>query len=696
MRSRLFSAVSALVFLPTMFLLRYYNILLLASLLTISLPLSALSKQRKNAEILQKMFSYRTSVTDSIRDSSSYVYVKYHINTRKRNFTLLLVPSLYAIAKGRREYFGETYSHVILHDLSHYETDRKVNINTIPHHRNTMPNLLPYLTPTIYSETVVNNSLLSPFSKANKRDYKYRIAPMMNGRIRVGFQPKLHNTQLVHGSAVVDEETGRIISAQLTGEYDMIRFTLEIQMGKEGIRSLLPTTCTISARFSFIGNKLSTKMTAIYGLKAAVPDSIDNSHDESLMASLRPIELTEEENLLYKKHAQTASAKDSTTNNDKKNYRESRIWEKIGRNLIERIRTNYGQNNRGYLRIAPILNPLYMGYSPNKGITYKFDVRSSYSFTDNSAVSFRVKSGYSFKQKVLYYSVPFRFDYNKRHNGYLEVEFGNGNRITNSSVLEQIRHEKGDSINWANMHLDFFKDMNLSITNNYDITEKLGLRAGFVYHRRSAVDKVPFIATGKPTTYHSFAPIFRVQYRPWGWNGMILTFDYERGIGKLFHSNGQYERWESDASYKYKLRSLRTISMRLGSGLYTSRGDNVYFLDYTNFRETYIPNGWNDDWTGSFELLNSNWYNASKYYVRTNFTYESPLMFLSRLPAVGQFMEIERIYVSTLFVQRLHPYIECGYGFTNRLFSMGIFIANKNGKFDGVGCKFGFELFSHW
>ena len=238
--------------------------------------------------------------------------------------------------------------------------------------------------------------------------------------------------------------------------------------------------------------------------------------------------------------------------------------------------------------------------------------------------------------------------------------------------------------------------MNLSITNNYDITEKLGLRAGFVYHRRSAVDKVPFIATGKPTTYHSFAPIFRVQYRPWGWNGMILTFDYERGIGKLFHSNGQYERWESDASYKYKLRSLRTISMRLGSGLYTSRGDNVYFLDYTNFRETYIPNGWNDDWTGSFELLNSNWYNASKYYVRTNFTYESPLMFLSRLPAVGQFMEMERIYVSTLFVQRLHPYIECGYGFTNRLFSMGIFIANKNGKFDGVGCKFGFELFSHW
>lgn len=48
-------------------------------------------------------------------------------------------------------------------------------------------------------------------------------------------------------------------------------------------------------------------------------------------------------------------------------------------------------------------------------------------------------------------------------------------------------------------------------------------------------------------------------------------------------------------------------------------------------------------------------------------------MLLSRIPYVGRFMEIERIYINTLFVEHLHPYVEYGYGFTNRFFSMGIF-----------------------
>ena len=32
----------------------------------------------------------------------------------------------------------------------------------------------------------------------------------------------------------------------------------------------------------------------------------------------------------------------------------------------------------------------------------------------------------------------------------------------------------------------------------------------------------------------------------------------------------------------------------------------------------------------------------------------------------------------------------------NRLFSMGVFAATRNNKFDGIGCRFGFELFKDW
>ena len=47
-------------------------------------------------------------------------------------------------------------------------------------------------------------------------------------------------------------------------------------------------------------------------------------------------------------------------------------------------------------------------------------------------------------------------------------------------------------------------------------------------------------------------------------------------------------------------------------------------------------------------------------------------------------------------MKHLHPYIECGYGFTTRLFSIAFFIANKNGKFDGAGARLGLELFRQW
>lgn len=108
--------------------------------------------------------------------------------------------------------------------------------------------------------------------------------------------------------------------------------------------------------------------------------------------------------------------------------------------------------------------------------------------------------------------------------------------------------------------------------------------------------------------------------------------------------------------------------------MYTAKSHNSYFLDYINFREENIPGGWNDDWTCEFQLLNSNWYNASEYYARTNITYESPLMFLSRIPFVGRLMEMERIYANILVVEHLYPYIEYGYGFTNRFFRWVFFL----------------------
>ena len=282
-----------------------------------------------------------------------------------------------------------------------------------------------------------------------------------------------------------------------------------------------------------------------------------------------------------------------------------------------------------------------------------------------------------------------------KRNGFIRLEIGNGNRITNSSIVDQVKNETLDSIDWDKMNLDYFKDLYVKMVCNYDFSDKWSIQPGFVFHKRSAVDKTGFEVAGRPTEYYSLAPSLQLQYRPIGWYGPAITADYERGI-RVGKADMDYERYELDVSWKKQFHSLRSLSLRLGNGFYTSKSRNSYFLDYTNFREENIPGGWNDDWTGEFQLLNSNWYNASEYYVRANVTYESPLMVLSRIPYVGRLMEIERIYMNVLFVEHLHPYIEYGYGFTNRFFSMGVFMATRNTQFDGFGCRFGFELFRDW
>ena len=133
----------------------------------------------------------------------------------------------------------------------------------------------------------------------------------------------------------------------------------------------------------------------------------------------------------------------------------------------------------------------------------------------------------------------------------------------------------------------------------------------------------------------------------------------------------------------------------MGGGFYSLKRDNT-FVDFTNFRDNNLPEGWDDDWTGNFQLLNSRWYNNSRYYARANFSYESPLMLMSGLPLVGRFLERERFYLSALNIDHTRPYYELGYGFTTRFFTMGIFSSFLNTEFRNVECKFTFELFQRW
>lgn len=661
--------------------------------------------------LLRRVWSYAASIdTIGAPEVSTYAYRKFYMHVNKRNALLLPVPTMYTVAHGRERMFaGETFYHVVFSKPGNYTATPMLTTSTVPRHRQAMAVMLNYVNPEIYNQTLLKDFVLSPLCKYNRGYYKYRVRFGFDGYTEVTFEPRTRNTQLVSGRAIVETLTGRVTEARMKGEYDMISFEIDMDMGESGMASLMPKTLLMRSKFNFLGNDITCRVRADYFLptpadSAFLPtpaDSAGHTDDWKRMETLRPAPLQPDEQEVYHRFIAQQDKRAPAAENENKeekadNMLKTILWDYIGDNIVNRIKGNFGSEDQGYFRINPILNPLYLGYTKRKGLTYKFDVRGSYRFGDNSDISLRVKLGYAFKQRQLYYTIPLTYMFDRKHNAYVEMELGNGNRITNSQVLDRVKEERSDTIDWDAMNLDYFRDFKWKANAHYDFSPHWGVEAGLVVHKRTAVDKASFHAAGLRDTYRSTAPMLELEWRPWGWRGPIITADYERGVKGILRSNTDYERWEFDGQYMHKRPSLQTISLRAGAGFYTTRSHGTYFLDYTNFRENNIIGGWNDDWSGEFELLNSNWYNASSYYVRGNATYESPILLTAWIPLLGHYVEKERVYLSCLNVIHLHPYVEMGYGVSTRLFSMGIFASFKNGDPDGIGCKFGFELFRQW
>ena len=661
-------------------------------------------KVQADRALLERIYQYASRTdTNANPHDTSYAYTKFYLRIHRKNPTLMLVPSVYAIAhRNEREFVGETYNILYRKGKHHYESKNLINLTTVPHQRSTFDVMLRYLTPKIYSETIIDNTIISPFHAANHRFYKYQMSQSANGKTLLTITPKRKNTQLVIGTAIVDTQSGRIVSCDLTGEYDMTNFQMHIDMGKGDAAPLIPSRCEVDIRFMFLQSKVTGKYMARYGLTNTLQADTTLTKYEKL-CQIRPEPLNKNEQAVYDKLLEQQRVKDSirtsSANNEnekkKRNFGKDVLWDVVGDNVFNRVRTHFGLNNQGYIRLNPVLNPLYMGYDNRRGFTYKFDIRASYQFSQNSELSLRLNAGYAFKQHQFYFRLPVYYYFNKRRNGYLKLEWNNGNHIQNASVRRKIEQANPDSTLYDYGRLNEFKQTEVRAIVNYDLSDKWSIQLGSLFQRKSAVHKSDFDKFAWEKKYISFAPVVEIQYRPIGWNGPILSLDYDRGIKGFAKANTGYERWELNADYVYQVNQLQSWKMRLGTGFYTNKDRDAYFLNYENFRENNLPGGWNDDTNGEFELLRGDTYNMSEYYVRANLTYESPLLLLSWIPWVGRYVEMERVYVSALDVKRAHPYVEVGYGLTCRLMSLGLFVSNGRGN-RAIGATFGFELFRHW
>ena len=662
---------------------------------------TATDRESTDSALLNRVFSYLNTYGRNVDGVESNVYIKQYFQTHKRNVTLWAVPSMYTIARGQRTFVSEEYLRRTYHSPDRYENKRQVYFTTIPRQQRTMPTVLEFATPSIYSPTLFGDNILSPFHKANRVFYRYSMSEIPYGLARLYFRPRyVNNTQLVHGQALVDAFTGRIMEVELEGEFDMLHFRSVTHQGERGGKSLLPQYSLTSVDFRFLGNHITSDFEAVFDCPVTLPDSVRVRGNRELIDSVRPIALNDNEMAVYNRYDSIRASKGNVPQTGdtipvirkrKRNYFQDIGWDMIGANLIHALRAEAGNAS---VRLSPIINPQYFSYSHNKGFSYRFKLGARYNISEVVNLNFNARFGYNFKIRQFYYRLPLRLNYTFRgHDAYAQFTFANGNRIGNYSVMDEIRNRYGDIPELESSDLNRFDDRSIVLTNMLPLNRRVGIEFGLVSHRRHAVNSEVMRQLNMPTVYRSLAPRVSLQTRPWP-RGPLFTLDYERGLPAK-GIDITYERLELDASLKHRMHRMQTLNLRFGGGLYTRRDHNL-FMDFSNFRDENLPEGWNDDWSGNFQLLSSRLYNASKYYLRGNVSFESPLMAASFVPLMGRYIERERIYLSSLAIARHPIYSELGYGFTCRFFSLGAFASFDGIKYKDIGCKFTFELFRRW
>ena len=652
--------------------------------------------KEKDSLILEKIFNYREANLFEFQSLEDNIYTKYRFNVEKRNFALWLIPTTYVLAKDPREYVREAYSKVEFTDVHHFDINSQVLSGTIRKNRRAMPTLIDYMTPNIYDVDFYEGHVLSPFNKWNRRFYRYTQIQLTNGATRLDFRPKLYNTQLLNGYAVVETETGRIMRTVLNGEFDMITFRTEITQSEEEGRTLMPAKCNTAATFRFMGNRISVLFNAFYNCPTNLPDTIGYVSDREMMDSIRPVPLNRLDKKIYEEYdyrrEEAAKAAAADTLPHKPNLWKKIFWDTIGETLVTPIDAESGNAS---FRLSPIINPLYVSYSGSRGFRYKMKMRTKFRFSDHRYLNIEPSVGYNFKQHQIYFNVPVRMVYNPKRNGYAEIVYANGNRISNPTVMDAIRKVLPDTISLEDLSLDEFRDNHLRLFNNIMAFDWLDIETGIIIHQRKAINPEVMHWFGVPDEYRSIAPFIGLKLQPWLSKGPILSIDWEHSFKGVNKSNLGYDRWEFDAQWKYPIPGLRLLNMRVGVGFYASK-DADYFLDFSNFHDENLPQGWNDDWSGNFQLLGSREYNMSDYYIRWNLSYESPLMLGTWIPYLGKYIEKERFYVSGVLLEQSRPYYELGYGFSNRYISVGAFASFRNLQFEKFGMKFDFELFKRW
>lgn len=662
------------------------------------------------------------------------LYLKQYADVDKSNLALNIIPDMTRFDRKVDNYLTELFYDVHYLDYAVPDVRRRMSITTHRHGSGEMERVLEYMTPDIYSEEMFDEGYLSPMHKVNSKNYRYGIDTLYSDTAKVDmgctkllFEQRFDNIKLFDEGWILLDDSCNVRELYLKGWDEQSRFEVHYKMGNDGLRRFVVKDISLTVYYDFGGNKLTITAEGRYNFDTIHPlsDAVKKGSRYDLSANYltafpadtiknkieyaarnRLLSLTAADTLLYKERGIFGK---STLLEERKKNRLATPARWLWTLGDEMISSHSMEWEGGRLKFYPLINPSYLSYSSSRGFSYKFALNLNNRFKSNRELYMKPMVGYNFKQKAFYWDVTSTYLFDPRNLGRVTLDFGLGNRTYSSAVLDRIEKLALDSLNFNNLNLNYFKNFYLNLWGERELFNGFELRFGVDFHRRTLVGSIDDVIKEEgielKERYTQFAPHLRLTWWPgmyyYIYNGRKVNvgskqprfmLDVEQGTRGVLGSNSVYTRAEFDVQYRKKVNAGDVLYMRFGGGGYFYTKD-VYFVDYAFLHDDNLPVDWNDEIGGVFQLLDGEWYNAAKKYLRANFSYESPFLVFQKLLPQVRFIKHERIYLNLLAISHLRPYSEYGYGIETPYVDMGLFMSFENTKFHKVGYKITISLF---
>lgn len=705
---------------------------------------STAEKARANTDILHSL------------NCTSTLYLRQNMTTHRCGIIMRYIPGMFQLESGNHSYLTEVQMRVqhrqpgtVDCKVIAYSSNARYQLAS----RFLNMGRFSFM---IYDPKLFIDNILNPLNRRNRKFYRYQyLFALPATRTQpatycLSVSPRFSNEQLVTGTIYINQQTGATVDFNFSFHQYFSTYHVKAHMGTKGYDMLVPNRMRIASNFKLLGNRINEVTDIVAHHKFSNQNSNISSKNRydftrfcqlrldttqyitstSYFDSIRPIPLRDFE--LKKRNTTTFDINsDSITFNELpqlslpqlEEWKEKMTNKNIQSNhtqdiLLSSHAFNWTNNGRLQLQLPPIFTPSMMQWSGTRGLSLKTRLQLSFFFNDSlnnyRNINIFPSIGYSFKQKQIYWETPISLQFMPQLNGKLTITAGGGNHIYNNEQAEELNRklshvEKYDSLLNIINNYSFQDYRDTYVTTDFSLSPKPGLTItiGSNYHRHTLINwnettkNAQFIhrlTTLGPSILFQWTPaqyFYKDGLRSIPLFSKFPTFmlKYERGfaIGK---GETSFERVETDIRYRLSLYALRTLYFRMGGGMF-SRRHKQCFLDYDYFRFNYMPQGWNDEFTGEYQLLNPRFYNESSYYLRFTSSYESPMLMLSRLSFLSRTILNERLYLKLLSVRSLPFYTEIGYGINTHLVDFGSFLSISHDHSCRVGCKVVFRLFEN-